>query len=182
MASGNVPPQRSEVVVRGDGNCFYRTIALWRDEMSDEKHEEIRRLSSTLIERNPKVFQPFLFASNSVKEHVEKSKITGTWTETVDIFSCASLLKRPICTFSTAQKKWFTFEPIMNTESCSSIKTKKECGCPITLLYYDFHAQANHFNLLLPQGSCCNAPPAENTASSVSIDLSNTHNSDPKVI
>ena len=78
MASGNVPPQRSEGVVRGDGNCFYRAIALWRDEMSDEKHEEIRRLSSTLIERNPKVFQPFLFASNSVKEHVEKSKITGT--------------------------------------------------------------------------------------------------------
>ena len=27
------------------------TIALWRDEMSDEKHEEIRRLSSTLIEK-----------------------------------------------------------------------------------------------------------------------------------
>ena len=147
--------------------------------MSDERHEEIRRLSSTLIERNPKVFQPFLFAWNSVKEHVEKSKITGTWitgtwAETVDIFSCASLLKRPICTFSTAQKKWFTFEPIMNTESCSSITTKKECRCPITLMYYDFYAQANHFNLLLPQGSCCSAPPPENTASSVSIDLSNT--------
>ena len=28
--------------------------------MSDEKHEEIRRLSSALIERNPKVFQPLL--------------------------------------------------------------------------------------------------------------------------
>ena len=70
MASGNVPPQRSEVVVRGDGNCFYRAIALWRDEMSDEKHEEIRRLSSTLIKKNPKVFQPLLFSSNSVKEHV----------------------------------------------------------------------------------------------------------------
>ena len=104
MASGNVPPQRSEVVVRRDGNCFYRAIALWRDEMSDEKHEEIRRVSSTLIEKNPKVFQPFLFALNSVKEHVEKSKFTGTWAETVDTFSCASLLKRLICTFSTAPK------------------------------------------------------------------------------
>ena len=40
MASGYVPPQRSEVVVRGD----------------DEKHEEIRRFSSALIEKNPKVF------------------------------------------------------------------------------------------------------------------------------
>ena len=90
MASGNVPPQRREVVVRGDGNCFYRAIALWRDEISDEKHEEICRLSSTLIEKNPKVFQPLLFSSNSVKEHVKKGKITGTWAETVDIFSCAS--------------------------------------------------------------------------------------------
>ena len=56
MDSGNVPPQRSEVVVRGDRNCFYRANALWRDEMSDEKHEEIRTLSSALIEKSPKVF------------------------------------------------------------------------------------------------------------------------------
>ena len=59
MASGNVPPQRSEVVVRGDGNCFYRAIALWGDEMSDEKHEEIRRLSSTLIEKKTEGFSAF---------------------------------------------------------------------------------------------------------------------------
>ena len=63
MASGDVPPQRSEVVVRGDGNCF------WRDEMSDKKNEEIRRLSSALIEKNPKVFLLLLFSSNSAKEH-----------------------------------------------------------------------------------------------------------------
>ena len=55
MDSGNpVPPQRSEVVIRRDGNCFYRAFALWRDEIleiRDEKHEEIRRLSSALIEK-----------------------------------------------------------------------------------------------------------------------------------
>ena len=55
--------------------------------MSDEKHEEIRRLSASLIEKNPKVFQPLVFSSNSVKEHLKKSKIMGTWSET------ASLLK-----------------------------------------------------------------------------------------
>ena len=47
MASGNLPPRRREVVVRGDGNCFYRAIALWNDEISDEKHEEIRALLSS---------------------------------------------------------------------------------------------------------------------------------------
>ena len=107
---------------------FYHAIALWRYEMSDEKHEEIRWLSSALIEKqNPKVFQPLLFSLNSVKEHVKKCKITATWAETVEIFSCASLLKQPICTFSTSQKKWFTFKPIMITDSCSSITKKKQC-------------------------------------------------------
>ena len=130
MGSGYVPPQRSEVVVKGDGNCFYLAIALWRDEMSDAKHKEIRRLTSFLTEKNkqtknPKVFQPLLFSSNPVKEDVNKSKVTGTWAETVDIFSCTSL--RPICTFSTSQEKWFTFKPTLITDSCSSITTKKQC-------------------------------------------------------
>ena len=177
MASGNLPPQRREIVVRGDGNCFYRAIALWRDETSDKKHEEIRRLSSSLIEKNPKVFEPLLFASNSVEEHVKNSKITGTWAETVDIFSCASLLKRPICTFSTKLRKWFSFKPIVNIDSFSSITTKNQCGCPITLMYYDDYSQPNHFNLLLPQGSCCSTPLPENTASTVSIDSDNNGNS-----
>ena len=40
--------------------------------MSDKKHEEIRRLGSSFIEKNPMVFQPLLFSSNSVKEHALK--------------------------------------------------------------------------------------------------------------
>ena len=107
MASGNLPPQRREFVVRGDGNCFefLARNCSWNFEISDEKLEEIRRLSSSLIERNPKVFEPLLFSSNSVEDHVKNGKITGTWAETVGIFSCASLLERPICTFSSSQKK-----------------------------------------------------------------------------
>ena len=34
--------------------------------MSDGKHEEIHRLSSCLIEKNPTVFEPLLFSKNSV--------------------------------------------------------------------------------------------------------------------
>ena len=49
MASGNIPPQRREVV------------ALWRDEMSDEKHEKTHRLCSCFIEKNPTVFEPSYF-------------------------------------------------------------------------------------------------------------------------
>ena len=49
-------------------------------------------------------------------------------------------------------------------------------------MYHDEYAQANHFNLLLPRGSCCSAPLPENTASSVSIDLENSSNSYAKVV
>ena len=48
------------MVVRGDGNCFYGAIPPWRDEMSDENHEEIHRLSFSLIEKNPTVFEPLI--------------------------------------------------------------------------------------------------------------------------
>ena len=55
--------------------------------MSDEKHEEIPRLSDSLFEKNPKVFELQLFFLNSLKDLVKKSKITGTPAETVDISS-----------------------------------------------------------------------------------------------
>ena len=66
LASGNLPPQRRQVVVRGVESCCYRASALWRDELSDGKHEEMHRLSSNLIEKNPTVFEPPLFSTNSV--------------------------------------------------------------------------------------------------------------------
>ena len=106
MVAGILPPQTREIVVRGDGNCFYRAIELWRDETSGGKHGEIRRLSSNFIEQHLQVFQPLLFASSSVEEHVRKSKLSGIWAETVDIYSCATLLNRPICTFSCKEKKY----------------------------------------------------------------------------
>ena len=65
MASGNILRQRREVVVRGDGNSFYTVIALWMDEISDGKHEEIQRFSFCLNDKNPRVFKPLLFSKNS---------------------------------------------------------------------------------------------------------------------
>ena len=83
----NTLPLRREVVVHRDGNYFYRAVALWKDEIGDEKHEEIPRSSDSLFEKNPKVFEPQLFFPNSLKDLVRKSNITGTPAETVDISS-----------------------------------------------------------------------------------------------
>ena len=56
--------------------------------MSDEKkHEEIPSSSDRLFEKNPKVFKLQFFFSNSLKDPVRKSKITGTPAETVNISS-----------------------------------------------------------------------------------------------
>ena len=58
----NLRFQRREVIDGGNGNCFYRAVALWKNETSDEKHEEISRLSSRLFQENPKVFKLPLLA------------------------------------------------------------------------------------------------------------------------
>lgn len=42
-AAENVCPQRREVIINGNGDCFHRAIALGRDETSDDKHEEISK-------------------------------------------------------------------------------------------------------------------------------------------
>ena len=44
----NIPPQKREVVVSGDRNCFYRAVSLWKDEISDEKQKKIPRSSDNL--------------------------------------------------------------------------------------------------------------------------------------
>ena len=47
---------------------------------------------------------------------------------------------------------------------------------------HDVYAQANHFNLLLPRGSCCNTPLPENSASSVSNGIEDSGNSCAKAV
>ena len=58
--------RRCQRLQTADGNSLFKAIALWRDERTDQKHEEIHRLSYSLIEKNPTVFEPLLFSSNSV--------------------------------------------------------------------------------------------------------------------
>ena len=52
MVSRVLPLGEREVVARGDGNCFYRTIAMWSDGKSNRDHGEIRRLCGEFIERH----------------------------------------------------------------------------------------------------------------------------------
>ena len=90
------------------------------------------------IEQNAYVFQPFLFNTNSVREHVKRSKLTGTWAEIVDIFSCTTLLQGTVFTFSLVRQQWLKSEPLFNT--CTSNSMSARCLGPIILLLVYFYA------------------------------------------
>ena len=49
----------------------------------------LTRLGDSLFEKNPKVCELPLFSSNSLEDLVRKSKITGTLTETENMYSVA---------------------------------------------------------------------------------------------
>ena len=87
---------RDEVVVRGDGNCFYRAVSLWKDGNTDRNHTKLREIVNKVLAKFPDAFEPFLFMSTSVTDHVKKSQKEGTWAETVDIVACATLFQRTI--------------------------------------------------------------------------------------
>ena len=103
----NIPPLRREVVVHGDGNYFYRAVALLKDEISDGKHEEVPHSSDSLFKKNSKVFELQLFFSNSWKDLVKKSRQDHTNSGRIcgHIIGCASLLKGPICITQRHRRK-----------------------------------------------------------------------------
>ena len=65
---------RDEVVVRGDGNCFYRAVSLWKDGNTDRNHTKLREIVNKVLAKFPGAFEPFLFMSTSVTDHVKKSQ------------------------------------------------------------------------------------------------------------
>ena len=96
--SENITPERREVIVSGDENCFYRAVALWKNEISDEKRKEIPR-SSDNLSRNIQRFLSSQFllelfggSCREQQDHGNSGRKFG------HIFRCVSLLKRPICT------------------------------------------------------------------------------------
>ena len=162
---------RREVIVRGDGNCFYRAIARAIDEKSDKNHMKVRALCNNTLAHFPNVFEPLLFACNTIKEHLAKSCRNGTWAETADIYSCATVLQRNIVVYSMTRGKWMKFTPRVKMDA--KITNSRPCDCPVTLVLHDSNPATNHFNLLQAEGDCCSAPKPENVREDMTIDLVN---------
>ena len=155
-----LPIGRKEVAVRGDGNCFYRAIALAINGQNDRDFANVRAICNNIMLQHPNAFKPYLFTHTTVEKHLEKSLDSGTWGETVDIFACSTALQRSICVYSMLEQKWNRFDPRLVLPPLLSCPSK--CDCSITLVLYDFHRSSCHFNLLLPIESCCSAPKPDN--------------------
>ena len=71
----NIPPQRGEVVGSRQGNHFYRPVALWKDEVSDDVGRNTRRFSYTSFVLEP-LLACFTTEQNTFKASlfVEKKK------------------------------------------------------------------------------------------------------------
>jgi hypothetical protein len=73
----------------------------------------IKAVCNEMIAEYPEVFsEAYLFNSKTrVKEHLRKSMKEGTWAETIDIFSCATVLQCIIVTYSIKSQKWMKVKP-----------------------------------------------------------------------
>ena len=65
----------TETKVSINWRCLEQFQWAQKDEISDEKHEEIFSSSDRLFDKNPKVFELQLFLSNSLKDLVPISSV-----------------------------------------------------------------------------------------------------------
>ena len=100
--SKNIPPHRREVFVSGDGNYFYRDLARWKDKLNDEN----TRKSLSQIIACLRKSQDF-FAATFLLELIggEEADYWKSSRNCGHILACASLLKRPICTYASLESK-----------------------------------------------------------------------------
>ena len=78
-------------------------MAVAVDGKTDHAYPVFRAMCNKMIAEYPKVFEAYQFSSKTIKEHLKKSSMDGTWAEMMDIFSCA--------TTSAYDKRLFNHEP-----------------------------------------------------------------------
>ena len=141
---------------------------------TDEGHEKLRAMVNNVSELYPTAFEPFLLNSEKVEAHLRKSKVVGTWAETLDIMACATLLRRKIFLYLLSTGKQLKFKPLFRDDINEKVPFPSSvaplnCTCSVALSYNDWHPISNHFNLLVPTGPCCESPEPKNHPETTTI-------------
>ena len=106
------------VPVRGDGNCFFRSISFVL--LGEEsKHKEIRRLVCDFIDENDAKFFQVTNCHGYVTE--KNMRKLGVWATEVEIFAVATLLNTDMYVFTQEAKdrepRWLRYAPIQQINS-----------------------------------------------------------------
>ena len=103
--------------VKGDGNCFFRSIAL-AVTGSQQDHQEFRLLVTSFMMHNASSSKLacFLAENESIEQYIKRTEMQslGTWATEFEIIAAASLLRTTIYVFgpSGATYKWLKYSPI----------------------------------------------------------------------
>ena len=89
-ASENIPPQRREVLIGGNGIVFTYTEPLLFEGIKYTMRN-IYLMHVMAVQIHIKVFELPLFSWDSLEDIIRNSKITGARAETVDIFPVVHL-------------------------------------------------------------------------------------------
>ena len=122
-AKHDVPPDEMPIDcprtirVKGDGNCFFRAIALVVCG-NQEEHALFRRLVASFMLSNAVLLHR---VCTSVEQHLETSKMASetVWATDIEIHAAATMLQTPIMVYSKYGScfKWLKFAPLNNAFS-----------------------------------------------------------------
>jgi hypothetical protein len=118
------------VVVRGDGNCLFRSVAE-QLEGNEENYQKFREICVDYMINNKEVFIPFLDDSISIDEYIEKISKDGEWGGNLEIYALSMALEANFCIY-------------IPDKPCSVVKNWENPKQNIFLIYHD----GKHYNSL----------------------------------
>jgi len=135
-----------ERVVRGDGNCQFRSLALTLYG-SEQLHEEVRGAVIRQLSRKPNLYRDFVVAESYEQWLVEMQK-GGTWGDHVTLKAAADAYKITICLITSLNDP-VIFEILPEETATRSFGGSSGGNKKIPVVWLSFWAEI-HYNALEP--------------------------------
>ena len=107
--------------IKGDGNCFFRSIAQTVTG-SPEDHDEIHLIITSFMMHNASKLSCPLDPHELMEEYMQRTRMQSlnVWATEVEINAAATMLHTAICVFapSGGTYKWLKHSPVIKKISC----------------------------------------------------------------